>query len=89
MTHLLPPVHPGEILREEYLLSLNISAAALATKLNLPSTCIEGIAAEQAPITTDIALCLAKYFRTTPEFWMNMQASFNLKTEEKSTRPLD
>jgi antitoxin HigA-1 len=82
MTHILPPVHPGEILREEYLLPLNMSAGALAKKLNVPRTRIERIAAEQTPITTDTALRLAKYFRTTPEFWMNMQTSFNLKTEE-------
>lgn len=82
MTHILPPVHPGEILREEYLLPLNMSAGSLAKKLNVPRTRIERIAAEQTPITTDTALRLAKYFRTTPEFWMNMQTSFNLKTEE-------
>ena len=82
MTHTLPPVHPGEILREEYLRPLNMSAGALAKKLNVPRTRIERIAAEQTPITTDTALRLAKYFRTTPEFWMNMQTSFNLKTDE-------
>ncbi|WP_026186902.1 HigA family addiction module antitoxin [Ensifer sp. BR816] len=84
MTHTLPPVHPGEILREEYLRPLNMSAGALAKKLNVPRTRIERIAAEQTPITTDTALRLAKYFRTTPEFWMNMQTSFNLKTEERA-----
>lgn len=82
MTHILPPVHPGEILREEYLLPLNMSAGSLAKKLNVPRTRIERIAAKQTPITTDTALRLAKYFRTTPEFWMNMQTSFDLKTEE-------
>ncbi|WP_244563739.1 HigA family addiction module antitoxin [Ensifer aridi] len=54
----------------------------LAKKLNVPCTRIERIAAEQTPITTDTALRLAKYFRTTPEFWMNLQTSFNLKAEE-------
>ncbi|MDK1388810.1 putative HTH-type transcriptional regulator YbaQ [Ensifer psoraleae] len=82
MTHILPPVHPGEILREEYLFPLGMSAGALAKKLNVPRTRIERIAAEQTPITTDTALRLARYFRTTPEFWMNMQTSFDLKTEE-------
>ncbi|MDX0414059.1 HigA family addiction module antitoxin [Sinorhizobium medicae] len=86
MTHILPPVHPGEILREEYLRPLNMSAGALAKKLNVPRTRIERIAAEQTPITTDTALRLAKYLRTTPEFWMNMQISFNLKTEEIALR---
>ncbi|NVD41764.1 HigA family addiction module antidote protein [Ensifer sp. HO-A22] len=86
MTHILPPVHPGEILREEYLRPLNMSAGALAKKLNVPRTRIERIAAEQTPITTDTALRLAKYFRTTPEFWMNIQTSFNLKTEKIALR---
>ncbi|MEI2300962.1 HigA family addiction module antitoxin [Ensifer sp. MJa1] len=86
MTHFLPPVHPGEILREEYLRPLNMSAGALAKKLNVPRTRIERLAAEQTPVTTDTALRLAKYFRTTPEFWMNMQTSFNLKTEEVALR---
>ncbi|MBD9375635.1 HigA family addiction module antidote protein [Rhizobium sp. ARZ01] len=75
MTPILPPVHPGEILREEYLLPLNMSAGVLAKKLNVPRNRIERIAAEQTPITMDTALRLAKYFRTTPEFWMNMQTS--------------
>lgn len=60
MTHVLPPVHPGEILREEYLLPLEMSAGALAKKLNVPRTRIERIAAEQTPIT-DTALRLARY----------------------------
>ncbi len=72
----------GEILREEYLLPLNMSAGALAKKLNVPRTRIEHLAAEQTQVTTDTTLRLAKYFRTTPEYWMNMQTSFNLKTEE-------
>lgn len=82
MTHILPPVHPGEILREEYLRPLEMSAGALAKKLNVPRTRIERLTAEQTPVTTDTALRLARYFRTTPEFWMNMQTSFDLKTEE-------
>jgi addiction module HigA family antidote len=77
---ILPPIHPGEILREEYLVPLHMSAGALAKKLHVPRTRIERLATEQAPVTTDTALRLAKFFRTTPEFWMNMQASYDLKT---------
>ncbi|MEZ2130095.1 MULTISPECIES: HigA family addiction module antitoxin [unclassified Sinorhizobium] len=81
MTSVLPPVHPGEILREEYLIPLNMSAGALAKRLNVPRTRIERLASEQTPVTTDTALRLARYFRTTPEFWMNMQASYDIKIE--------
>ncbi len=81
MTSILPPVHPGEILREEYLIPLGMSAGALAKHLNVPRTRIERLATEQTAVTPDTALRLAKFFRTTPEFWMNMQASFDLKTE--------
>jgi addiction module HigA family antidote len=80
---ILPPVHPGEILREEYLLPLGMSAGALAKKLEVPRTRIERIATEQSPITTDTALRLAKFFRTTAEFWMNLQTSYDLKIAER------
>ncbi|MDR6434167.1 HigA family addiction module antitoxin [Brucella pseudogrignonensis] len=81
MTSILPPVHPGEILREEYLIPLHMSTGALAKQLNVPRTRIERLANEQTAVTPDTALRLAKFFRTTPEFWMNMQASFDLKIE--------
>lgn len=73
-----PPIHPGEILREEYLVPLSMSAGVLARKLGVPRTRIERLAAEQSPVTTDTALRLAKFFRTSPRFWMNMQASYDL-----------
>lgn len=81
MTSILPPVHPGEILREEYLLPLKMSAGVLAKKLNVPRTRVERLVAGQTPVTTDTALRLAKFFRTSPEFWMNMQAGYDLKIE--------
>lgn len=81
MTRILPPVHPGEILREEYLLPLKMSAGVLAKKLNVPRTRVERLVAGQTPVTTDTALRLAKFFRTSPEFWMNMQAGYDLKIE--------
>ena len=79
MTSILPPVHPGEILREEYLVPLGMSAGVLARKLGVPRTRIERVAAEQAPVTPDTALRLARFFRTTPEFWANMQVGYDLK----------
>ena len=81
MASILPPVHPGEILREEYLIPLDMSAGALAKELNVPRTRIERLAKEETGLSPDTALRLAKFFRTTPEFWMNMQASYDLKTE--------
>ena len=78
---ILPPVHPGEYLHEEYLVPLGMSPGALAKRLNVPRTRIERLVAEQTPVTTDTALRLAKFFRTSPEFWMNMQAGYDLKSE--------
>lgn len=81
MTSILPPVHPGEILREEYLIPLGMSAGALAKNLHVPRTRIERLATEQTAVTPDTALRLAKFFSTTPEFWMNLQASYDLKVQ--------
>lgn len=81
MTSLLPPVHPGEILREEYLIPLKMSAGALAKQLNVPRTRIERLATEHSSITIDTALRLAKFFNTSPEFWMNLQTNYDLKTQ--------
>jgi antitoxin HigA-1 len=75
----LPAIHPGEILREEYLLPLGLSAGALARRLNVPRTRIERLATEQTAVTPDTALRLAKFFGTSPEFWMNMQAGYDIK----------
>lgn len=86
MNNVLPPVHPGEILREEYLVPGKMSAGALARRLGVPRTRIERLVKEQTPVTTDTALRLAKFFRTTPEFWMNMQAGYDLKVEAAAMR---
>lgn len=73
-----PPVHPGEILREEYLHPLDISPYALARALKVPRTRIERLAREETSVTPDTALRLARYFRTTPEFWLNLQAAYDV-----------
>ncbi|TIS50158.1 MAG: addiction module antidote protein, HigA family [Mesorhizobium sp.] len=77
------PIHPGEFLREEYLLPLGMSAGALARKLNLPRTRIERIVKEDVGLTPDTALRLARFFNTTPEFWMNFQKAYELETEAR------
>jgi addiction module HigA family antidote len=79
MLDILPPVHPGEILREEYLVPLDMSAGALAKKLDVPRTRIERIIKEETAVTPDTALRLAKFFGTSPELWTNMQSSYDLK----------
>lgn len=81
--HFDPPIHPGEILREEFLVPLNLSPGALAKRIGVPRTRIERIAKQQTPISPDTALRLARALGTTAQFWLNMQASFDLATTER------
>jgi antitoxin HigA-1 len=76
----LGPVHPGEILREEVLEPLAMSPYALAAQLRVPRTRIERLAREETPITPDTALRLARYLGTTAEFWLRLQARYDLET---------
>lgn len=73
------PIHPGEILREEYLIPLGMSANALSIELRVPAPRINEVVRERRSITTDTALRLAHFFNTTPQFWLNLQTSFDLK----------
>lgn len=75
------PMHPGEYLREEYLVPLAMSPGALARALDVPRTRVERIVKEEFGITPDTALRLAKFFDTTPQFWMNLQQAYELETE--------
>ena len=77
------PIHPGEILREEFLVPLNMSAHALALELKVPAPRINDIVRERRAITPDTALRLARYFGNTPQFWMNLQTSYDLKRTER------
>ena len=83
----LPPIHPGEILREEFLSPLGMSAHQLAMALRVPATRINDIVNEKRGITADTALRLSRYFGTTSRFWMNMQARFDLETAEDVLAP--
>lgn len=76
------PIHPGEILREEFLLPLNLSANALAIALGVPAPRINDVARERRGITADTALRLARYFGTSAEFWMGLQADYDLRIAE-------
>ena len=72
-------IHPGEILREEFMKPIGISQNALALALRVPATRIGEIVNERRGISADTALRLAKYFNTTPDFWMNLQTNYDLK----------
>ncbi|GBF78779.1 HigA family addiction module antitoxin [Aphanothece sacrum] len=74
------PVHPGEILREDFLVPLNMSVNALALALNVPATRIHEIVKERRSITADTAERLARYFGGDAASWLNLQATYDLKT---------
>jgi len=73
-----PPVHPGEILREEFLIPLGLTPYGVAQACRVPRTRIERLAREETPVTADTALRLGRYFDTGPEFWMNLQTLHDL-----------
>jgi addiction module HigA family antidote len=79
MARRLPPIHPGEVLREEFLVPMKLTPYALARACGVPRTRIERLAREETPVTADTALRLARYFGTTAEFWMGMQAQYDLE----------
>ena len=83
---LTTPLHPGEILREEYLVPLGMSAGKLAKAIGVPRTRIERIVREEIGITTDSALRLARYFDTTPDFWLNLQQHYEITIGEKQLK---
>lgn len=78
MTKLQVPVHPGEILKHEFLDELGVSAGSLAKHLHLPRTRIERLIGEQTAMTIDTAQRLSKAFGTSVEFWMNLQLNYEL-----------
>lgn len=73
------PVHPGEVLREEFLAPLGLSANALAQALRIPAPRVNDIVRERRSVTPDTALRLARHLGTTAQFWLNLQASYDLK----------
>ncbi|MDD2932286.1 MAG: HigA family addiction module antitoxin [Methylotenera sp.] len=76
------PIHPGEILREEYLEPLGMTPNALSIQLRVPSPRINDVVREKRGITSDTALRLARYFNTTAQYWLNLQTSYELKRTE-------
>ena len=82
----MPPLHPGEMLREEFMKPLGLSANALAIALRVPVTRISEIVRERRGITADTALRLAHYFNMSPEFWMRLQMDYDLESAADAVR---
>ncbi len=79
MTKKMPPIHPGEVLREEFIEPMGLTPYGLAQALNIPRTRIERVVREETAITADTAHRLGRYFRTTPQFWLNLQSEYDLR----------
>jgi len=84
MSKKIKPIHPGEILMEEFLVPLNISQYRLAKDIGVSPRRINEIVHNIRSITADTALRLAKYFGTTPYFWLNLQSHYDLELESES-----
>jgi len=82
-------IHPGEILREEYLAPLEMSVNALSIKLHVPATRIYEIIKEHRSITPDTAIRLARFFGGDPRSWLNLQASYDLKKMEQKISAIE
>ncbi|MFO1114069.1 MAG: HigA family addiction module antitoxin [Beijerinckiaceae bacterium] len=78
------PMHPGEYLREEFIEPLGLSAGKVAKGCGVPRTRIERIVREELGISGDTAVRLAKFFGTTPEFWMNLQGRYEVLTAQRA-----
>ncbi len=77
-----PPLHPGDILTEDFMRPLKLSGRALACAIGVSHTRIATIASRKAAITADTAIRLGQYFDTSPWFWMNLQVRFDLETAQ-------
>lgn len=86
-TGLLPPIHPGELLREEFMKPLGVSINGLARELMVPPGRISNIVGGKRSITADTALRLSRYFGTTPQFWLNLQTEYDLRVARRGGWP--
>ena len=82
----LPPIHPGEILREEFLTPMALSVYRLAQALKISRPRLNDVVLGRRAVTTDTALRLGRYFGTTPEFWINLQTRYDLDVAERTIR---
>ena len=87
MTQKLSPISPGEILLEEFLVPNKISQEQLSRDIDVPKSRISGLVHGQRAITADTALRLSTYFGTTPIFWLNLQAEYDLRKMRQTTWP--
>ena len=76
----MPPLHPGEMLREDFLIPLRMTAKMLASEIKVPARRVVAIVEERRGLDAEMCLRLARYFRMSPDFWMNMQKSCELET---------
>ena len=83
---LLPPVHPGEILRDEFLGPMGISLYRLAQELKIPRPWLNDVVLGRRSVTVDTALRLGYYLGTTPEFWINLQTRYDLDVAQRTAR---
>ena len=83
----MAPMHPGEVLREEFLAPLNLTPYAVAKSLGVPRTRIERLVKEDTPVTADTALRLGKFFGTSAAFWINLQSQYDLELARKQIEP--
>lgn len=88
MMNALRPIHPGEILREEFLIPMHMSASALALAVRVPAPRINDVVRERRGVSADTALRLGRYLGTTPDFWMGLQTDYDLKTTEPAVQLL-
>src|SRR3546814_19360174 len=82
MTKKLPPIHPGEVLREEFMVPLELSSNAVARAIDVTPSRVNDIVRERRGITADTALRFARLFNTSHRFWMNLQANYDLQCAE-------
>ena len=82
----LPPVHPGEVLRDEFLKPMELSVYRLAREVGVSRPRLNDVALGRRAVTTDTALRLGRYFGTTPEFWINLQTRYDLDVAERTLR---
>lgn len=86
----MPPVHPGEILREDIMKPLGLTVSGLARELKIPVNRLSEIVNGRRPLNADAALRLSRYFGSSPEFWVNLQASYDLRvTIHSSARRIE
>ncbi|MBS3960127.1 MAG: HigA family addiction module antidote protein [Xanthomonadaceae bacterium] len=88
MPRTLPPIHPGAVLREEFMLPLGLSSNALARAIGVTPSRVNDIVRERRGISADTALRLARLFGTSHRFWMNLQANHDLQCAEDAAGPV-